>query len=191
MTNLTFKNFQSQILLWIILSLTTSFGGGYWCAQKAFALMGKKRNLDQDKALYHHKTALDSQDQQWLTRLSRENTLFEKMKSHSYINPCDRATARDIIFNSCPPLVTPAQITFEPETILMTQNEYTFCRQLIRIPFTATHDVPIFEWIAKIEDQMPGLLKIEKILIHRPLLAAKDLKGEVVCQWSFLRISLQ
>ncbi|MBN9564639.1 MAG: hypothetical protein J0G29_00850, partial [Alphaproteobacteria bacterium] len=157
---------------------------------KAFLIIEKKRSLDRDKAIYLHKTALESQDQQWLTRLSRENDLFEKMKSHPYINPCDRAIARDIIFNSSPQFVTPEQITFEPETTLMTEHEYTFCSQLIRISFTASNDVPIFVWIAALEEQMPGLLKIEKLSISRPLLTTKNLKGELVCQWSFLRISL-
>ena len=147
-------------------------------------------SLVKDKALYHHKTALKSQDQEWLARLSRENNLFEKMPNRSYINSGDRSMVRDIIFSSCPPLVSPVQVIFEPEITLMNENGYTFCRQMIRISFTASHDVAIFQWIEGIEDQIPGLLKMEKISIHRPLLESKHLKGEMVCQWSFLRISL-
>ena len=181
------KPWQRSLALWALATILLSLCGGYGVAYRVWSL--KREVLSVRAQQFKEEQARESsrQDQEWLHRLSQHPPILESMSYHSYINPPNR----EIIVQQIKSLAKEVNIlslTFAPEKQLHVNGEYAFCAQQISAHVSASDDRQLLAWVQAAEAHVPGIFSLVSLHIKRG--SNHTVIGELVWQWSFLRLSL-
>jgi hypothetical protein len=183
------KPWQWSLIFWVSVAVLLSVAGGYGIAQRVWGLKEQVIGMGRQQTAEEQTLQDTETEQMWLQRLTQRPPILDSMKHHSYINPPNR----DIISQQMKALggehIQVQPLAFDPEKLLMADHEYSFCAQRVSAHFEAQDDRQVIAWLKEVESQVPGFFTLTSLTMT--LGKEHTVTGDVVWEWSFLRLSLQ
>ena len=169
--------------------LCVECGGGYFVAHRLLGLKEQFVGIGRQESAQEQNLESTETEQMWLERLAAHPPILDSMKRHSYINPPNREIISRQIESLAGEQVHVESLLFDPEKVLRADREYSFCAQQVRARFSAQDDRQVMAWLQEVERQLPGFCTLTGLEMNRG--SEHTVTGEVLWEWSFLRLSLQ